>query len=73
MTNNGDRLYVLFSYNSNTKLLCNHMCYNYHNYLFIPMVLYCLKKLYHAIMADTSIMDEALLTDEHMKSHTMRG
>ena len=47
--------------------------YNYHNYLFIPMVLYCLKKLYHAIMADTSIMDEALLTDEHMKSHTMRG
>ena len=47
--------------------------YNYHNYLFIPMVLYCLKKLYHAIMADTSVMDEALLTDEHMKAHTMRG
>jgi hypothetical protein len=35
--------------------------YNFHNYIFIPLVLYCLRQVYNSIVCDTSVMDEDLL------------
>lgn len=43
--------------------------YNLHNYIFIPMILYCLKKLYSAIITNTAVLDEQMMTDEHLKAH----
>jgi hypothetical protein len=43
--------------------------YNLFNFIFVPMVLYCLKELYQAIITNTSVIDENMLTDEHLKKH----
>ena len=37
--------------------------YNFHSYIFIPMIMYCLKQCYNSILCDTSIMDEKYLDD----------
>ena len=36
--------------------------YNFHSFIFVPMVLYVLKQIYNHIVCDTGIMDEMLLT-----------
>lgn len=41
--------------------------YNLHNYIFIPILLFILKKLYKDIITNNEVMDEAMLLDEHMK------
>ena len=35
--------------------------YDMHTYVFVPLVMYCLRQVYNAIICDTSIMDEQLL------------
>ena len=37
--------------------------YDFHSYIFIPMIIYCLKQCYNSILCDTSIMDEKYLDD----------
>jgi hypothetical protein len=38
-----------------------------HNYIFIPLIMYCLRQLYNEIVCDTQVMDEHLLSTYNMK------
>ena len=40
---------------------------NMHNYIFVPIVMYCLKQLYNEIVCDTQVMDEHLLANYTIK------
>ena len=41
-----------------------------HNYIFIPLIMYCLRQLYNEIVCDTQVMDEHLLSTYNMKGMT---
>lgn len=41
--------------------------YDMHTYLFIPMIMYCLKQCYNSIIFDSNIMDEAILDEYTIK------
>lgn len=40
---------------------------NMHNYIFIPLIMYCLKQIYNEIICDTQVLDEKLLENYSMK------
>lgn len=59
----------------NAALLKNHLDlvskrrigYNFHTFVFIPMILYCLRQCYNSMICDSSIMDDAILYDYDIK------
>ena len=40
---------------------------NMHNYIFIPLIMYCLKQIYNEIICDTQVLDEKLLENYSLK------
>ena len=47
--------------------------YTLHNFVMIPIVLYCLRQLYNEIVCDTSVIDEHLLIDNNIRELTNNG
>lgn len=48
-------------------IMNRRMKYDLHTYIFIPMIMYCLKQCYNSIICDTSVVDESLLDDYTIK------